>query len=85
MDAIERSLIEADLARSKAMDRLVVNPDFKLVFLEHFLKSTLNELIYREGSSDGVIKALDTRKGFNDFIYDTIDQGKYAEQKLKEN
>jgi len=85
MDAIERNMIESDLARSRAMDRLVMNDDFKLVFLNHFLKTTLNELVFREGSSDGVIKAIDVRKGFNDFIYDTIDQGKYAENKLKEN
>ena len=85
MQGNEKNVLEINLAKSKAMDWLLDQPEFVDIFMKDFLKSSLVELIYREGSSDGVIKALDARKVFNDYVYDIIDQGVTAEQILKGN
>lgn len=85
MQGNEKNVLEINLAKSKAMNWLLGQPEFNDIFMKDFLKSSLVELIYREGSSDGVIKALDARKVFNDYVYDIIDQGVTAEQILKGN
>ena len=84
MQEIEKSVLERKLDTKNKMDRLLSNEDFRYIFIDLFLKDSLNEMIYREGSSDGVIKALDARKAFNDFVYDIIDEGDNAKETLKE-
>ena len=36
--------------------------------------------MFREGSSDGVMRGIDARKSLNDFLYSIIEDGKLAEE-----
>lgn len=58
---------------------------FQIVFQNHYLKETLNEMIYREGASPGVMVELNARKAFSDYLYMITDRGIEAEKKLKGN
>ena len=84
MQVNEKNVLERNLDIKKQLDILMSMEEFRYIFLELFLKESLNEMIYREGSSAGVIKALDARKAFNDFLYDIIDEGDKAKEILKE-
>ena len=84
MQRDEKSVLERKLDTKKQLDKLLAMDEFRYIFMEVFLKESLNEMIYREGSSDGVIKALEARKVFNDFVYDIIDEGDNAKLILKE-
>ena len=65
--------------KSKAL-RLLEDKDFFDLFLVKYLKESTYEMIYREGPSDGVIKEINARKSFNDFLYGIIDEGTIAEE-----
>lgn len=82
MLSVKEEILEKKSRRDKVV-RLLENPDFKDIFLEYYLKTTMHDLMYREGSSNGVMKNLDARKNLNDFIYDIIDNGKIADEQLK--
>lgn len=71
------------LERRKWMLNLLETTEFKEIFLKHYMKETLNEMIYREGSSPGVMVELNARKNFHDYIYGIIDEGEQAEEQLK--
>lgn len=85
MQGNEKKELEVKRDRLNDLNKLLEMPEFKSIFLEHFLKTTLYDVMYREGSSDGVNKLIDARKGFNDFVYDIIDEGKQAQETLKGN
>lgn len=54
--------------------------DFIDLFLVEYLKESTYEMIYREGPSDGVVKEINARKTFNDFLYGIINEGIIAEE-----
>lgn len=83
MQQVEKRELIEKRDRKKKMESLLDDPNFKDIFINYFLKSTIHELMYREGSSQGVMKELDARKVFNDFMYNIIDSGKNAEEQLK--
>ena len=65
--------------KSKAL-MLLEDKNFYDLFLVKFLKESTYEMIYREGSSDGVVKEINARKVFNDFLYGIIEEGTIAEE-----
>ena len=67
----------------KMMEYLLSTPEFTSIFMKDYLTNSLNEMVYREGASDGVVKEINARKNMHDFIYDIISQGEYAVQQLK--
>ena len=79
----ERGLNVEKVQRALSLEMLVNDSNFQNVFMDYFLKTSLNEMIYREGPSEGVVRAIHARKTFNDFIYDIMDEGKQAEIVLK--
>ena len=83
INTVEKSVLESIVATKKDMEYLLGLEEFQNVFLKEYMRESLNEMIYREGSSNGVIKALDARKQFNDFVYDIINEGTKAEELLK--
>lgn len=78
----EKNALKRDLDAKKQLDKLLKQEEFVNIFLKKFLKESLHEMIYREGSTPGVIKQMDARKVFNDFIYQIIEDGKKAEEAL---
>lgn len=67
------------LNKNKAL-RLLEDKDFIDLFLVEYLKESTYEMIYREGPSDGVVKEINARKTFNDFLYGIINEGTIAEE-----
>jgi len=61
-------------------ERLLENKDFMDIILVDYMSTSIHELMYREGSSDGVLKGIDARKSLNDFFYAIIEEGKRAEE-----
>ncbi len=59
-------------SQGDALNRLIDNQDFRDIFLKDYLDSHIKELYLREGNSDGVGKAIEAVKYFNDFIYGII-------------
>ena len=73
----------AKVNKKRAMETLLNTPEFTEIFMNDYLSNSLNEMVYREGASDGVIDGINARKSLNDFIYAIISEGNYAEQQLK--
>ena len=79
----EREELQLKIERKRKLDKILNSDEFQDIFLNYFLKESMYEMMYREGSSPGVVKQLDARKIFNDFVYDIIDDGKNAEEVIK--
>lgn len=62
------------------VERLLQNQDFVDIILKSYMNESIHELMFREGSSDGVMRGIDARKSLNDFIYGVIEEGKIAEE-----
>lgn len=62
------------------VERLLQNQDFVDIILKSYMNESIHELMFREGSSDGVMRGIDARKSLNDFIYGIIEEGKIAEE-----
>ena len=60
---------------------LLQNKGFIDIILKKYMEDSIRELMYREGSSDGVCRGIDARKELNDFIFNIIEEGKYEEEK----
>ena len=67
----------------KMMEYLLSTPEFTSIFMKDYLTNSLNEMVYREGASDGVAKEINARKNMHDYIYAIISEGEYAVQQLK--
>ena len=65
----------------RKVERLLQNQDFVDIILKSYMNDSIHELMFREGSSDGVIRGIDSRKSLNDFIFGIIEEGKIAEEK----
>ncbi len=63
------------------VERLLQNKDFVDIILERYMRDTIHDLMYREGSSKGTLRGIDSRKDLNDFIYGVIEEGKISEEK----
>ena len=77
MEEYERKLAIQDM---KKAEKLLQNKEFVDIILGRYMKESIHDLMYREGSSDGVLKGIDARKSLNDFIYSIIEDGKLAEE-----
>ena len=77
MDKVE---VAIRVGKKDAVNRLLENKDFIDIILVDYMKETIHELMYREGSSDGTIRGIDARKSLNDFIYGLIEEGKIASE-----
>ncbi len=78
--------IQDDIERSKiikmdSMKRLLENEDFRLVFMDGYLRESLIELMYREGVKESNINIMNARKIFSDFMYGVIEEGNFAASK----
>ncbi len=67
-------------SQGEALNRLIDNQDFRDIFLKKYLDSHIKELYLREGNSDGVGKAIDAVKYFNDYLYGIITNAEIANQ-----
>ncbi len=67
-------------SQGDALNRLVDNQDFRDIFLKDYLDSHIKELYLREGNSDGVGKAINAVKYFNDYLYGIITNAEIANQ-----
>ncbi len=63
-----------------ALNRLIDNQDFRNIFLKDYLDGHIKELYLREGNSEGVGKAIDAVKYFNDYLYGIITNAEIANQ-----
>ncbi len=71
-----------ELIREKQKaERLLQNQEFIDIILVRYMNESIHELMFREGSSDGVMRGIDARKSLNDFIFSIIEEGKIAEDK----
>ena len=61
-------------------EALLQNKDFVDIILVRYMKESIHDLMFREGSSDGVMRGIDSRKDLNDFLYGIIEEGKIAEE-----
>ena len=66
--------------QGEALNRLIDNQDFRDIFLKDYLDSHIKELYLREGNSEGVGKAIDAVKYFNDYLYGIITNAEIANQ-----
>ena len=67
--------------RKAQMEELLQNKAFKDIILNKYMNESIHELMYREGSSNGVLRGIDARKELNDFIFGIIEEGKFEEEK----
>ncbi len=67
-------------SQGDALNRLIDNQDFRDMFLKDYLDSHIRELYLREGNSEGVGKAIDAVKYFNDYLYGIITNAEIANQ-----
>jgi len=77
---MDRSKSELISDKRKA-ESLLQNKEFVDIILVRYMKDSIHDLMFREGSSDGVMRGIDSRKSLNDFLYGIIEEGKIAEEK----
>ena len=76
----EKEEVQTRVDKKSKVDRLLNNSDFIDIILVDYMKESIHELMYREGSSDGTIRGINSRKDLNDFIYGVIEEGMIANE-----
>jgi len=80
----ERIVVVETLSKiedKRLVEELLQNKAFKAIILNRYMKDSIHELMYREGSSDGTVRGIDARKSLNDFLYGIIEEGKILEER----
>ena len=67
--------------RKRQVEELLQIKAFKDIILKEYMNDSIHELMFREGSSDGVCRGIDSRKSLNDFLFGIIEEGKILEER----
>ena len=63
------------------VEELLQNKGFIDIIMPRYMRESIHDLMYREGSSNGVTRGIDARKDLNDFLFNIIEEGKLAEER----